>query len=551
MGPEPPLAPGTTAEFDVLERETVHAVFELQPGFAVFLGAHEYDGHLPDFTRPSTDRWVAQARNLHRRLEGLSGDSLSPSRRFDRTLLQLLIESALFDLEDVRELDRNPMAYLGQVSLTPYLVREYAPREHRVAAMVNLLRAAPPLLDSGVARLEPRVPLPYVQLALTIAEGLPTHLKEAAAFASQVGANEHRSFSEAEGPAQEAIDRFSRSLRQEFLPRATPDFALGPERYQRLLWVREGIRRPYSEILAQGWADLKRNQARLKEIAAGRNPPISETQLLESMFRRHVQAQDLIPKAQELVAEVRGFVEAKGLVSVPPDAVCRVEETPSYGRALSTASMNPPGPFDEGGSEGIYYVTPVDSAWTPAQQEEWLRMFNNATLRNTTVHEVFPGHYVQFLHFRAASTSLTRKTYISSAFTEGWAHYAEQVAVESGISSQEPDAEAAQLTDALLRDCRLIASIGLHTQGMTVAAAAKLFHDEAHLEDLPSQREAIRGTFNPEYFCYTLGKLAILDLRRKWLNEKFGGAIGRFHDHLLGYGAPPVGLLETLFQQAG
>lgn len=551
MRPERGPAPGTPSELDQLEKETVEAVFELQPGYAVFLGLHQYDGRLPDFGRGFTDRWVARAKHLNAQLRDLPVQSLSAARRFDRTLLQLLLESSLFDLEDIRELDRNPMAYLGQVSLTPYLAREYAPAQVRISAMARLLDAAPPFLDAGRSRLDPSLPLPYVQLALTISDGLSSHLDEAQAFVDRSLPSSSAGFRESRAAAQVAIDRFSLALRQQFLPKATPEFALGPERYQRLLWVREGIQTPFAEILTRGWADLRRNRSRLREIASSRSPPVSDQELLESMFRQHVRAEELIPTAQEMVAEVRGFVEAHQLVTIPSGAVCRVEETPSYGRALSTASMNPPGPFDTSSGDGIYYVTPVDPKWPPDHQEEWLRLFNNATLRNTTVHEVFPGHYVQFLHFRAAPTSLARKTYISSAFAEGWAHYTELVAVESGIAAQDGNAEVAQLHDALLRDCRLIASVGLHTQGMSVSAAADLFQREAFLEELPAQREAMRGTFDPEYFCYTLGKLAILEARQKWLAPKFGGTLRRFHDQILSFGAPPVGFLEALLEQGG
>jgi len=203
-----------------------------------------------------------------------------------------------------------------------------------------------------------------------------------------------------------------------------------------------------------------------------------------------------------------------------------------------------------GGEEGIYYVTPVDASWPAPRQEEWLRSLNRTMLKNITVHEVWPGHYLQFLHFRHAKGSLTRKVFLSPSFTEGWAHYCEQLAIEAGIGGANPNAEVAQLHDALLRDCRLLVSIGLHTGGMTLEQATKIFVERAHFEPLPAEREAIRGTFNPEYFCYTLGKLRILEARRALLDREFHGSQKAFHDRLLSTGAPPVGLLETLLTAA-
>ena len=208
--------------------------------------------------------------------------------------------------------------------------------------------------------------------------------------------------------------------------------------------------------------------------------------------------------------------------------------------------MNPPGPFDASSPEGIYYVTPVDPKWTDQQQEEWLRSLNRPMLRNVTVHEVYPGHYLQFLHFRRSSASLARKVYLSPSFIEGWAHYTEQLVIEKGLGREGPLAEVAQIHDALLRDCRLLVSIGLHTAGMTLEEGTRFFQTEGYMERLPAEREAIRGTFNPEYFCYTLGKLAILNARSRLLERRFGGNLRSFHDTLLGLGCPPVGLLEPL-----
>ncbi|MCI4354516.1 MAG: DUF885 domain-containing protein, partial [Thermoplasmata archaeon] len=350
--------------------------------------------------------------------------------------------------------------------------------------------------------------------------------------------------------AEQSINEFVGRLKDEYLPKATTDFALGPERFQRLLWVREGIRTPYSEILRSGQADLERNQARLADIATQTRPGMATalaiSDLFEGVYRKHTTAARLVPRAQEYVEETRRFVVEKDLVTIPEPAICRVEETPVYGRALSTASMNPPGPFDTAGDEGIYFVTPVDPAWTPERQEEWLRSLNEAMLRNVTIHEVIPGHYLQFLHFRKTAGTLARKVYLSSSFAEGWAHYCEQLAIEAGLGAGSHEAELAQIHDALLRNCRLIASIGLHTQGWTVAQATELFRREAYFEALPAEREAIRGTFNPEYFCYTLGKLAILEARAKHLAPRFGGSLRAFHDRLLGFGCPPVGVLDSL-----
>jgi hypothetical protein len=535
--------PKDATEFDHLEREIVEHVFALMPGLAVFVGLHEYDGRMPDLARPATDRWVEGVDRLLARLRGFPPSELPGARGVDRLLLELMLESPRFDLAEGRDLDRNPMSYVGSISLTPYITREYAPIEARGRAVVATLEAIPGLLDAGRRRLEPVLPTPFVTLTLAMGGGLPSHFAEAEAYVRAASAPLGDRVKAARETAEAALADFLARIESEWKPRATEEFALGPERYQRLLWVREGLRTPYEELRRDGEADLARNQARLVELCGG---PDRVAPTFEAMFRDHASAADLIPTAAQYVAEAKEFVRSKDLATIPEPATCRVQETPSYGRALTTASMNPPGPFDTGGVEGIYYVTPVDPAWTPPRQEEWLRSLNRSMLRNITVHEVYPGHYLQFLHFRKQPNSLSRKIFTSASFTEGWAHYCEQLAIEHGLGAGDPRAEAAQLHDALLRDCRLLASIGLHTRGETLEWATRLFVEKAHFERLPAEREAIRGTFNPEYYCYTLGKLRILAARRALLAKRFRGSEKAFHDRLLATGAPPIGLIEEL-----
>lgn len=546
MTAKPAPTDDASAEVEALERAATAHLFELQPGFAVFLGLHEYDGRVPDYSRQGTGHWSSTAHALLERIRSLPVEHLPEGRRHDVVLLQLLLESPLFDLEESEDLERNPMSYVGGLSLTAYMIREYAPLAQRVAAMARTLEAVPRVLTEGKHRLRPVLPEPFLKLTLAIGGGLPEHFEEAQNLAATGGA---ALAAQVDGPrkaAVAALSEFLAMVKDELLPRATPEFALGAERFQRLLWVREGLSTPALEILSAGRADLNRNQERLTKLVEAERPKVSVGEFFERMYRQHSTAEELIPLAERFVAETREFTLREHLATIPTPDHCRVEETPVYGRALSTASMSPPGPFDTGGEEGIYFVTPVDKAWSPERQEEWLRSLNDALLRNITVHEVYPGHYLQLLQFRRLPGSLARKAYFSASFTEGWAHYCEQLAVEAGFHRSEPTAEAAQLHDALLRNCRLVASIGLHTQGMTLEQATELFRREAHMEQLPAEREAIRGTFNPEYFCYTLGKLAILDVRAKFLASKFGGSLQAFHDRLLSFGSPPIGRLEAL-----
>jgi uncharacterized protein (DUF885 family) len=541
------MVPDSVDPLSFLEKEVVAHLFVLRPTTASALGLHEYDGILPDLTVETTERWAATANDLVAKLRAVPESELSPPRRLDRNLLSLLLEGNLFDLEATRELDRNPMSYLFQPDLTSYISRDYAPVPERARSIVKILTSVPALIETAKARLEPVLPRPFVTLSIQIAGGLPSHFEEGETFAATHSAELRAEVHRAREVAEPAVRAFAEWLRSERLPRATVDFALGPERFQKLLWVREGLTLPVDEVLRRGRADLERNQHRLAEIA--RREGVTVDQLIARLNDQHPAPDELLPLVRRLTEEVREFVREKDLVTIPEPELCHVRETPTWARDLFTAALSPPGPFDKP-VDGIYWVTAVDPAWTPAQAEGWMRTLNHAMLKNTTVHEVWPGHYLQALHFHQTNQTLARKVWFSYSFTEGWAHYCEQAALEAGFDDHSTSAEVTQLHDALLRDSRLIVSIGMHTQGMSVADAARVLRTEAHLEEIHAQREAIRGTYNPEYFCYTLGKLAILDVRSKYLATKFHSSLREFHDSLLGFGSPPIGFLDGLMADA-
>lgn len=543
-------ASDAASELGALEQQVIDHLFVLSPASAVSSGIHQYDGRLPDLRREATDRWASRAEDLLRRVRGVPVETLPSGRRYDRMLLEMGLESALFDLHDSRDFDVNPMVHVGGLSLTPYTVRPYAPLEVRLEAIHRHLGGVPLTLGRGLDRLEPAVPAPFIRLAIGIARGLEANYRAVESLIRSYSEAAFERIREVRDPAIEAVRSFAQRLEQEWLPRATQDYALGEEKFQRLLWVRERVRVPIPDLLKAGRADLEHNQSRLHAIAAAAHPPTDGPGLLQRAAATHPTATELIDRARVFVEEMKLFIREKELATIPEPAVCRVEETPPDHRGLSTASMNSPGPFETAGQEGMYFVTPADPGWSAETQDQWLRSFNDSVLRNVTAHEVYPGHFLQFLHLRRSTSSLARKIILSGAFIEGWAHYAEQVVVEQGLGAGAPEAEAAQICDALLRDCRLISSIGLHTQGMTVAQSTELFEREGLCEPIVAQREAGRGTYDPVYFGYTLGKLAILDARRRHLQSRFGGSLQAFHDRVLSFGAPPVGFLDELLQSS-
>ncbi|TLZ44864.1 MAG: DUF885 domain-containing protein [Methanobacteriota archaeon] len=338
----------------------------------------------------------------------------------------------------------------------------------------------------------------------------------------------------AKGELKALVHDFSTTYK----PRIKSEFALGRRKYERMIFAEHLARIPIERLQEVGQADLAANQAAFHETAKRIDPAKEPKEVLEDIERDHPTAEGLIEDTRAMLEEIRGYLIDHDIVSVPSEERAQVIETPRFYR-FATAAMNSPGSFERVAKEAFYYVTPVEDSWTPEKREEWLRHLNYTSLRNISVHECYPGHYVHFLHRKRVRSPVLR-SYYSYAFTEGWAHYCEAMMVEQGFGDLRLN--LAMLQDALLRDCRYLSSIGMHTAGWSWEDATRFFMENAHLDRLPAEREAKRGTWDPGYLNYTLGKLMIKKLRSDWMARNRGASLKQFHDAFLGLGAPPLGL---------
>ena len=342
--------------------------------------------------------------------------------------------------------------------------------------------------------------------------------------------------------AARAVEGFADGLKAR-LEGSSADFAIGPDLYLGMLKYGEMVDLPCSRLLQVGQQDLERNLEALEEAARRLDPSRSPRELVEHIALDHPTAQSLIPEAGRLLEDIREFIARRDIISLPSQDRCQVQETPSFMR-WAFAAMDTPGLLERQATEAYYYVTPVEESWTEQQAEDWLSDFNYQTIQIVSIHEVYPGHFLQSLHGRGAP-SLTSKANSSYSFSEGWAHYTEEMMLDEGYGRNNGALKLAQICDALLRDCRYLCAIGMHTQGMSVDEATRTFVDKAFMSEFPARKEAMRGTFDPGYLNYTLGKLMILKLREDYRREQGASFSTRaFHDRLLSYGTPPVPLLR-------
>ncbi|PYM15715.1 MAG: hypothetical protein DME18_03490 [Verrucomicrobia bacterium] len=358
-------------------------------------------------------------------------------------------------------------------------------------------------------------------------------------------------FNAANQRAIEELRGYASWLEKEQLPKAHLHYALGREKFQKMLRYGELIELAPEKILEIGMRELRREQQVFVDTAKKIDPGRKPIEVFKEIQKDHPSEESLIPDTKKDLEAIRRFVVDRGMVSIPSQVRARVEETPQYLRATSFASMDTPGPFEAKATEAYYYVTPVEKDWPSRQKEEWLTAFNTYTTDIVTIHEAYPGHYVQFLCLNASPATRLEKIFGSYAFIEGWAHYCEQMMVDEGFGAGNGDSlksakyRLAQSDEALLRLCRLCVSIKTHCEGMSLEGAAKFFEENCYYEPKPAHQEALRGTFDPQYLYYTVGKLEILKLRRDYQRQEGAGfSLRRFHDELLRHGAPPIRLLR-------
>ena len=541
----------SSASISRLSEAYLAALFDTYPTMAASLGLHDYDGRMQDFREPARARRSTALRDFRAQVTALPRESLDPDDAHDHTLLDLAIDEELFELEDLREFERNPLAFSGPLDLSGYIKRDYAPLAQRVKALVEHLRQIPPYLEVAAETLREPVPRPFLDTAVEVYGGtIQFQEQDLPRAVLPVGDGPLLdAFERANRTALAALRRFMQRLEDEVRPKAVEAFAIGEPHFTTMLRVGEMVDLPIDRLLAIGRDDLARNRALLEEAAARVAPATPVHEVLARQGRDHPAAVELIPVAAQVLDDLREFVEAHGLVSIASPVRPRVEETPPFAR-WAFAMMDTAGPFEKA-TESFYYVTPPDPGWTAEQTEEWLRKFDRATLKDIGIHEVYPGHFVHFLRVQQVPRPL-RRVLTSYSFVEGWAHYCEEMMLEAGYGRDDPRLRLAQLSEALLRNVRFLVAIEMHTRGRSKESAAQMFIEEAHLDPLPAQREAERGTFDPGYLNYTLGKLMIRRLRDD-LQRREGRefSLRRFHDRLLELGAPPVPLARRRFLPDG
>jgi hypothetical protein len=536
----PPSSSATdSTRWQAFVKTTIDHWFAVDPAFAIYEGAHQYDGKLPDWSNAGLK---ARAAFLHSVIDDAGAfQGLSATDRFERDYMVQVAKGQLFWLEDADQPHTNPEFYInGGLDPNVYVSRDYADKSTRMKAMIAFFKAVPAQAANIRANLPAALPASFIKLGTDGFGGFADYYRgdARAAFADVADPALQADFkasSEAAAVAMRAV--------ADQVAKATPTqgFAMGAARFSRMLAATEGVDATLDRLEAVGRADLERNRKALAAACEQYAPGKTIPQCFNKM-RADKPADGPVAEARREIPELATFVRSHDVATIPGTKLAQVEESPPYNRANS-AYMDPPGPLENGGSS-IYYISPPDPSWSRQMQMDYVP--GKADLLFTTVHEVMPGHYLQFLHSNAAP-SLVGKLFVGYGFAEGWAHYAEEMMWDAGIADGDPGIHVGQLSNALLRNCRYLSAIGLHARGMTQAQSKRLFIDQCYQDEGTAEQQAARGTYDPAYLNYTLGKLMILKLREDWTVTRGGRSAWKaFHDEFLSHGGPAIPLVRQV-----
>jgi uncharacterized protein (DUF885 family) len=528
------------------------AQFAAYPTNGTAAGFHQYDDKLDDYSAASIGKRADTLKNQLATLDSLRSGSLSAADSIDAAMLDGGIRSELQDLTVLQNWKKNPMMYVGIAggAVDLLMKRNFAPAADRLKLVTARLRGVPAVLAAMRANVE-NPPKEFADLALRIADGSVGFFQHDVALWAKASAGSDTASLKAFVAVNDSVIASLQSaatwIKTDLLPRSHGSYAIGAAAFADKLKYDEMIDIPLDRLLALGEANLEKDYkdfvATAKQVAPGKTP----AQAMATLEDQHPTREGLIPAAKSTIEGARQFLIDKQIVDIPSDVRPTVTETPPYARNGSFASMDTPGAYETKATEAFYYVTPPEKEWDAKHVEEHLRLFNTSVMNLITIHEGFPGHFLQFIYAPQFPTK-TRKLMGAGSNAEGWAHYTEQMMLEEGFGAGEPKMHLAQLSEALLRDCRWVVGIRLHTKGLSVEdGAKKYFTEKCFQQPANGYEESRRGAYNPTYLYYSFGKLAIYKLRADYQKAKGSAySLKAFHNEFVRQGALPIKMMRRL-----
>ncbi len=527
-------------EWDSYLNEFLETYFVAHPDFAVRAGRHEFDGKLPDFSATGIANEIKRLHAAKDRVAGFQDSTLNERQRFERDYVASVIDGDLFWMESAEWPFRCPQFYAGSIDPDVYVSREYAPLDQRLRAYTAYAKSIPIAVDQIRKTLRTPLPKTFVNIGHTTFGGLISFYQKDVPdiFASVKDEQLQKDFKDANAGAIKAMQDIDAWFKTQEAG-ATTNFQLGVEKFSEMLKATERVDVPLDKLAEVGRQDLQRNLDALKTACASYRPGKSIIECV-AQAQSHKPEGGAVEVARKQLKDLKAFILEKKVVTIPGAEEAKVAEAPAY-RRWNFAYINIPGPYEKG-LPSIYYLAPPDPAWSQKEKDAYVP--GQGSLLFTSVHEVWPGHFLQFLHANRSSSKLGQ-LFVGYAFAEGWAHYTEEMMWEEGLGSGSDEMHIGQLLEALLRNVRFVSAIEMHTGKMTVEESEKMFLEQGYQDAANARQQAARGTFDPAYLNYTMGKLMIRKLRADWTATRGGKqAWQQFHDEFLKFGGPPIPLVR-------
>ena len=535
--------------------------FHFSPTAGTSAGLHQYDDKLEDYSAANIERQVAALHAYEKKVEAIDPTALDASVAGDREILLNSIRSTLLTLDVIRPWEKNPDAYSSGITNSVFVIMErpYASVDTRLRAAVDREKQMPQVLEEARKNLK-NPPKIYTEIALEQIDGLVSFFQNdvPSAFNQATDADTKAEFAKSNAAVIAALQSYGAWMKSDLLPRSGGDFKFGADTFAKKLRYDEMVDIPLDRLLEIAYADLHKNQAEFARVAKEVDPAKTPQQVLAELAAIHPAPGQLLNTFHATFASLIQFIDAHHIITIPSTVEPTLEETPPFMRATTQASMDPPGPFETHSTKAYFNVTLPEKDWTAQHVAEHMAAFNAGTIISTSVHEAYPGHYVQFLWMPQFPSDI-RKILGASTNIEGWAHYCEQMMLDQGYGQPGTEAPGApkidareanlirlgQLQDALLRDARFVNSIKLHTGQFTFDQAVDFFVKEGYQSHSVGLMETKRGTADATYLYYTLGKLEIMKLRADMM-KKQGAAFNleQFHNNLMRQGFAPIKIIR-------
>ncbi len=561
-------ADGAMQTFNFLAEQFFSEVyFKFSPTNGTAAGLHQYDSKLEDYSAAAVQDQIVALREFEKKVAAIDPSALDAPAAGDRDILLANIRSELLTLEVVRPWEKNPDNYSSGITNSAFVIMErpYASADTRLRAVVEREKLMPRALEEARKNLKNR-PKIFTEIALEQIDGDISFFENdvpSAFFSGADGAevatdaDTKADFAKTNAAVIAALKSYATWMKTDLLPRSNGDYRLGADAFQKKLSYDEMVDIPLDQLLAIAMADLRKNQAEFARVAKEVDPAKTPQEVLAELATIHPAPDQLLNTFHGTFDSLIAFIREHHIITIPSDVQPTLEETPPFMRATTFASMDPPGPFETHSAKAYFNVTLPEKDWTPEHVAEHMASFNVGTIISTSVHEAYPGHYIQFLWMPRFGSNI-RKLLGANTNIEGWAHYCEQMMLDQGYAAPglgaTPDEvrkakliRLGQIQDALLRDARFVNSIKLHTgQGepggkWSTDQAVDFFVKEGYQSKSVGLVETKRGTGDPTYLYYTLGKLEIMKLREDYRKKK-GAAftIQDFHDSFMRQGFAPI-----------